>query len=311
MITEVIILTFIFYLLYKIYYNIDSCEGKWIEVKEGDFLQKDNKKILYDISDNSMVFYPCFSKFNIFNYSTPYIVLGENESVYMSFKIYQNNHHNISIYDSDLNILQSINNPISLTFTSINKGDKEINKNIYLEKGKKYLIFLRSNITENYVQNKLIKYFKEVNFVQKDIYNLGSRIYTKELNLREEMDMRCKKIKEEMRKKEYNLKEILYSEEYFSFPNTDYATKREIICKKNEKVIVVCVNKQKTIHLKNHLVEINTPSKSMNWFPRSKENITQLLLTNEDEEMKFSFFERLYGVTKSSDIIPFRVLVFN
>ena len=124
------------------------------------------------------------------------------------------------------------------------------------------------------------------------------------------MDNRCKNIIDEMRKKNYILKDLIYSEEYFSFPNTDYASKCEIISEKGEKVMVVCVNKQKTIHLKNHLVEINTPSKSMNWFPRSKENITQLMLDNEDEKNMFKFYERLYGVTISSDIIPFRILSF-
>jgi hypothetical protein len=297
----IIFLTIIFYTLYNLYEDVNMSEGKWITIGENDSL----KNLKYDITDNSIIQFPSFSRFNIFDYSSPGITLYKDQEIYMSFKNLFNSHYNLTVYDKDLNQIYDFNCPISLLFST-----KKENK-LYLNPDQLYYIFLRSNITENYIDNSLVKFYKERKNKIKLSYNYSPKIYIDEGEINKLLFSRGKKIIQEMKDKNYQLKKIIYAEEYYSFPNTDYAYKNNFSCKKGDKIILICTNKCKNVQLNNHLIEINSQIQSLNWFPSGEDFLSHIILDNSEDDNNFSIYERLYGVNKKSKILPFSVLIFN
>lgn len=276
-------------------------EGKWITINDDESL----KNLRYDITDNSIIQYPSFSKFNIFNYSSPGITLYKDQEIYMSFKNLANTHYNLTVYDKDLRQIYDFNCPISLLFST-----KENNK-LYLKPDQLYYIFLRSNITENYINNSLVKYYGERKNKIKLNYQYYPKIYINEEEINKLLINRSQKIIQEMKNKNYQLKKILHAEEYYSFPNTDYAYKNNFDCEKDDKIIIICTNKCKNVQLNNHLIEINSQVQSLNWFPEGNDYFSHIILDNSESDNNFSIYERLYGVNKKSKILPFMVLIFD
>tara|TARA_R110002110_G_scaffold219374_1_gene433428 strand:- start:831 stop:1667 length:837 start_codon:yes stop_codon:yes gene_type:complete len=276
-------------------------EGKWITIGDEESL----RDLKYDITDNSIIQYPSFSKFNIFNYSSPGITLYKDQEIYMSFKNLINSHYNLTVYDKELKQIYDFNCPISLLFST-----KEENK-LYLKPDQFYYIFLRSNITENYINNSLVKFYKERKNKIKLSYNYYPKIYIDEEDINKLLISRSQKIIQEMKEKNYQLKRILHAEEYYSFPNTDYAYKNRFVCDKGDKIILICTNKRKNVQLNNHLIEINSQIQSLNWFPEGNDFFSHIILDNSESDNDFYIYERLYGVNKKSKILPFMVLIFD
>ena len=296
----IIFLTIIFYVLYDLYVSIDKAEGKWINVSDQESL----KNLKYDISDNSIIQYPSFSKFNIFNYSSPGITLYKDQEIYMSFKNLANSHYNLTVYDKDLKQIYDFNCPVSLLFST-----KKENK-LFLQPDQLYYIFLRSNVTENYINNSLVKFYKNRKTKIKLSYDYYPKIYIDEKEINKQLIERSQKIICEMKNKNYQLKKILHAEEYFSFPNTDYAYKNNFVCQKGDKIIIICTNKNKNVQLNNHLIEINSQVQSLNWFPQGNDYFSYIVLDNSECDNNFNIYERLYGVNKKSNILPFLVMIF-
>ena len=292
----VVFFTIIFYLLYNIYINIKFIKGSWINIEKNYEQQK------LDISDNSIVKYPSFSKFNIFN-KDPEQILKQGEEFHMSFG--SKEHFVLTVYDEFLNVMYNFIRPFFLIFST------EKNSQFYIEPNKKFVIFLRANITEENINSTITKYYTKCKSKVKNVYKKYPVIVLDENELIDELEETSLRIIREMKKKNFWLKEALYSQEYSSFPSSDYAQQFEINAKKDEYIFIVCTNKRKNYHLNTHIIEINSEISSMNWFPTNDDNISQILLSNTEKDNKISIYERLYGVSKTSKCLPFKILVFS
>lgn len=290
-----IFFTIIFYLLYKIYNNIEFAKGKWLNIET----KYEQQQI--DISDNSIVQYPSFSKFNIFN-QNPKQYLKDGEELHFSFN--SKEHFVLTVYDEFLNVMYNFTKPLFLIFST-----KEDSK-FHIKPNTNFIIFLRSNITEENITSSITKYYKKCNNKVKNVYRNYPQIIIEEQELINDLEKTSLRIIREMKSKGFFLKEALYSQEYFSFPSSDYANKFILHSKKDEHIFIVCTNKRKNYQLNTHIVEINSDISSMNWFPTNDENISQILLSNTEKDNVISIYERLYGVSKNSKCLPFKVLVF-
>ena len=291
----VVFFTIVFYLLYKIYNDIKFIKGKWINMETK---YQDHK---IDTSDNSIVQYPSFSRFNIFS-QKPTQILKTGETLHMSFN--SKEHFILTVYDEFLNIMYNFTRPLFLIFST--KKDSQF----YIEPNKKFVIFLRANITEEHISSTITKYYSNCDVRVKNVYRKYPQIVIEEQELISDLEKTCLKIIREMKTKGFMLKEALYSQEYASFPSSDYAQQFTLNAKKDDYIFIVCTNKRKNYQLNTHIVEINSDISSMNWFPTNDDNISQILLNNTEKDNTISIYERLYGISKTSKCLPFKILVF-
>ena len=254
-----------------------------------------------DSSDNSIVQYPSFSRFNIFS-KNPEHILKKNESIHMSFN--SKEHYVLTVYDEFLNVMYNFTRPLFLIFST------QEDSKFYIQPNKKFIIFLRSNITEENIVSSITKYYTKTTVNVKNNYRLYPEIVIEEKELFNDLEKTSLRIIREMKSKDFFLKESLYSQEYFSFPSANYAQQFKLEAKKDEYIFIVCTNKRKNYHLSTHIIEINSDISSMNWFPTNNDNISQILLSNSEKDNTFWIYERLYGVSKNSKCLPFKILVF-
>lgn len=289
----VLVLTLVFYFLYNFYLNIENLEGKWIMLEK-------YKDFSLDISDNSIIKYPYFSKINFYSFTSPFIFLNENEQIYMNFNDIENTYHQIILYNESGKLIKEFENPKSLLFTT-----KGIGNSIVLEEKKTYSIFLRVNSIKDNISNCLVKNFNS-KLTNKTIYEKKNKIIIDENYFYDskykELDVLIKKYQ-----KNGEIVKVLHSENYISFPVNLYAHKLNFFVKKGQKIMILTTTKNTNYGIK-HLIEVNSEINSLNWFPE-KEN--KLILNNTEDDNFFTIYERLYGVDEnSSNILPFSVIVF-
>lgn len=289
----IIILTLLFYFTYNYYLNIENLEGKWITLKK-------YKDFSLDISDNSTIKYPYFSKINFYSYTSPFISLNEDEQIYMNFNNVENTYHQVFLCDDGGKLLRTFEQPKSLLFTTKGKCNS-----IILEEKVVYSIFLRINNVSDNVTNKLVKNFSS-SLTNSTIYERKNNIIIDENyfydNKYKELDILIKKIQ-----RTNMIVKVLHSESYTSFPVNLYAHKITFSVEKGEKIMIITTTKNINYGI-THIIEVNSEINSLNWFPE-KEN--KLILNNSEDDNLFTIYERLYGVDEGgSNILPFSVIVY-
>lgn len=298
---EIYILLIIFVSIIVVVYkkiNQKSVKGEWLTVNQ-DIKIENN--LNWDITNNSIIKVLNFKQWSRFFFGSDlFISIEEKEGLVMKF----NGDCILDVCDSMMNNIYHIIDPRLTIFTT------KINQNTYtLEKGKKYIFFLRTDVTRN-TDIPTYKFFNIENKKIKGLQRKEQFCYLDEDCLFEDFYLECENIRNAMSKRGYNLVKIGRSKEYLSFPNNSISNKLEIESELGDVLILVTTNKGITSEMKNHKIEINSENNSFIWKPDGEDNIAHLLLDNCDQDDIFSFYERTTNLKNGSNILPFQVLVF-
>jgi hypothetical protein len=270
------------------------------------FFDKDIKieyKINWDVTKNSVVKVLNFSRWKKYFFGQNlFVELKNKEGIYLSIK----EDCILDVCDNMMNNIYHIIDPKEIIFSL----DTENKTHYNLERSKKYIFFLRTNIEKN-INIETLKYGNINKSVKKVVKKSNQICCIDEDTLFQDFYKKCEDLREAMLKRGYDLVNIGKSEEYLSFPNNSISNKLELKVELGDVIILVTTNKKLTSEMKNHLIEINSENNSFDWEPTSDENIVFLLLDNCDKDDTFCFYERTTNIKNGSNILPFQVLVFN
>jgi len=284
--------------IYKKFYKSQYTEGEWLIINKDIKIQNEME---WDISDRSVVKVLNFKKWSHYFFGSDlYNSIKENEGIAIKFK----DDCILDVCDETMESIHHIVDPKLSIFSC--EDDPRIYK---LEKDKKYIFFLRTDIEKN----TTIETYKFPDIRKAKISGFGRRCQTcflDEDDLFTEFYKECESIRNAMMKRGYNLVNIGKSEEYLSFPNNSISNKLEIESEIGDVLILVTTNKGITSEMKHHKIEVNSENNSFNWTPEGQKNIAHLLLDNCDQDDTFCFYERTTNIKNGSNILPFQVLVF-
>lgn len=209
------------------------------------------------------------------------------------------------ITDSFYNIVHKINNPVEVNFTT-----EKLPMSYKLEENKKYLIFVRYNPAYEDFKSSLIKYSDHSkvplnsNTLNNDITILN------ETNMYKEMEINSRLFIHDMKENNYIIQDFKYAIPFMSFPSNDLFHKVKYTAKKNDCIVIMTTNKH-NIGCDKQLIEVNTNTKSFNWYPDCDKLFCTFIIDNDIDDNEFIIYERLINVDNKSNIMPFKLLVFN
>lgn len=210
------------------------------------------------------------------------------------------------VTDVYYNIIYKINNPTELNFCTYDNID-----NTYkLDEDKNYRIFVRYNPMYNDDFKAIALKYSDFSKVKLD-YNSENNEVTilDEANLSTEMEKNSKKVIRDMHSSGHAILDFKYATQYTSFPSNETSHKLEYRASANETIVIIATNKQK-MGCENHIFEINTNTKSFNWYPDCDKLFCTFVIDNDINNNIIRIFERTVNVDKDSTIIPFKILIF-
>lgn len=291
----VIICIVIFVLYTKIKSKNGKITGKWIT------LEKEQIKTLpqqqWILSKANKLSIPTFFDKTFKKKRKGTLTLKKDEAFEIIITPEDNSFIRLCVYDIDMNILYTIDNPrICIFTTEYADSVYTLNENvpyIYIINHPNVEIKMEINKYSNFnsikLKNSNIDY--ETFMVDETEITVDYKNYVNEI-----------KHKDNSRK----FKNKYESERFFPIPHADYASKIEFTCKKNSLVVIIVTNKKNNGITKNHYLELDNGNiieceSSGRFFYH--EFVTA-------KESTYKIIERLNEISSDSKILPFTVLIF-